>query len=1101
MFRLRLIKYCCLFFITLIVGKSHAQNGGYINLVNPFIGTTESEVKTKWGEEGGTYPGAVAPSGSIQISPETGNRGYDYSDNSILYFSCFGHSSGFPHGSVGDIFLMPIDSVEKFELKQYKRPFDHSNEQAKPGYYRIQFSDDSTKVEALATPRTGVFKLTFKKEIEPHIFIGGGDTIFKKSEKLFYISFHKYRFVFNFNEKPVSKEKKDHGVILSFEPSLKGEKQIKVKLSRSSVSFENATKNLRKEIGDLGFAVLRNKSQRNWKNHLSVIDVFDHNSNNKVKFYTAFYHSLLVPQVIDDVDGKYRGDDNKIHRRHGENQYGKFSPWDTFRTLHPFLTLFFPEKENDIIKSLLDKYRQTGRLYAGPMTGNHAIPIIVDSYMKGVSDYDAMLAYKAMKKSVMDTSQFSPEFKSYVEKGYVPYNFPESVTKTVEFSYDDWVLSRFSKKTIGNTEDSKILNRRGLNYRNLFNKDLESANELFLLPRKNNNFLLDPRNKGYKEGNKWIYSSFVPQNGKDLINLRGGGDYFSKRLDSVLSKKEILFDNETMFHVPFLFNLSGRPDLTQKWSRKIMNERFFNSPGGIPGNDDLGSMSSWFVFNALGIYPFVPGKALYTFGTPLFRKTELHLSNGENFTITGNSSHKNKFIHFVSVNGKPWKDLTLSHSLLKRGGTMHFTLGEKAGEWFLDSTSVELSETKSTPNFKITNCHVKNYKVEPNESFYVYFDISNAGARGTKKLNLTANKSNIQSKNIFLKPGQQKHDSIEAKLYTAGKVDMQLEECSDFSMQVVPANTRHKELFKISQVNLNPLIEKGKDESLSYKIQNVSGYTENFRIPVKVNNSVVFIDTLALHAGEKRELNHEIETQEEGKYTVRVAFSSSFYYKVYDDPLASSVLDFQSLQNNSRGIIKDRSGFNNDGYVIDPDSNSVSYSSKRTGGTFKFDKNHHVKIKNSEVLNNLDSTLTMMAWVYPTNPKNGLVDIMAKGDNHVLQVSDGKTLSFFAGGWGHGSAENTLPDGWKNNWHHIAGVCTGKKLKLYIDGDLKGTTELKNTVDLYNRSNWTLGTNEEFLTTRIYDGFMGNVKIFKAALSSDKIKAIREEEMNNIKCP
>jgi predicted alpha-1,2-mannosidase len=316
-------------------------------------------------------------------------------------------------------------------------------------------------------------------------------------------------------------------------------------------------------LGNAGFYAICKQTALAWQKKLSAIDVTDDNRQNKIVFYTALYHSLLLPWVIDDADGRYKGADGAIHTRNGANQYGAFSPWDTFRTLHPLLTLIYPDQQNDIILSMLDFYRQSGYLPVESMTGNHSVPIIVDSYFKGITGFDKALAFKAMKKSLVDGPFIQKDMQVYQSNGYIPFTNAESVTRTVEYAYDDWALAQFAKNITGDDSTYHLLDERSYSYRQLFNKD-----DRLFLPRNKDVFKLQPGMSGYKEGDKWVYGYFVPHNSKDLINLTGGDKSFTERLDSVLQNEVMLFDNETVFHVPYLFNQAGAPQLTQKWCRQ-----------------------------------------------------------------------------------------------------------------------------------------------------------------------------------------------------------------------------------------------------------------------------------------------------------------------------------------------------------------------------------------------------------------------------------------------------------------------------------------------------------------------------------------------------
>ncbi len=1083
-----IISFIFILVVAFTIGFGHngyAQQGNHLRYVDPFIGTTRSNVLTKWGSYGGTYPGAVAPSGAIQLTPETRLsevEGYDYADSAIYFFSCFGHSSGFPGGSSGKLFVMAVNASE-FKPGESRRYFSHADEVARPGYYKVVFSDDHTIVEATASTRTGLFRFTFSSDIVPRIFIGDAGEITMKSKRVLYGS--NDNAVINFSEEYLKKEQVNNGWVFTFAPSGQKRKVIVCKLSKSFVGFGSAQENINQEIGNLDFDKVYKRTRDEWAQKLSVIDVTDSNQQNKRIFYTALYHSLLIPWVISDVDGRYRGYDGKIYQKSGRNQYGKFSPWDTFRSLNPLLSLFYPDKEEDIILSMLDIYKQTGHLPVGPMTGNHVVAVIVDSYLKGIAGFDKTLAYTAMKKSIVDSPFTRSDMGIYKKDGYVPDGHAESVTRTLEYAYDDWALSQFSKYIIGNRDDYKILLNKGYNYRNLFN-----AETLFLLPRNKDKFKLHPGNSGYKEGDKWIYSYFVPQNVKDLINLMGGNKPFASRLDSAFSDNLILFDNEPEFQMPYLFNQAGDPSLTQKWCRKIMLTRYRADPGGIPGNDDLGSMSSWYVFSALGIYPECPGRPLYTIGSPLFQSVTLHLANGKKFVINCiHSSLKNSFIQSLTLNGKADHQLTISHSMLLKGGIMTFRMSRYAGIRTVFKDPLELSETKRNPDFRFLSCAVSKRKVEPDEELTVHFSLINKGSFGTKIVQLYVNGKRYAIKNCLVVPGRLKKDSINCRLYPVGKTVLKIDGLPPIVVEVKNSKNVEGHPFKVTQFTAEPMVTQFSKEPISYTVQNIGGYNHFFHIPVTINDSLIFTDSIELAAGAKKNIRHTIIGYQNGLQIIRVG-NIMKRYKVYNDNLSSLLLDFPNINNTDDNIIRDSSGFRNNGYIMRSDSDNV----RKDSSPLVFGKDCFVEVPNSESLDIMGKTITMMGWVFPAKEEADLVDILTKGDNDVLQVHDGKSLSFFAGGWGRGECQVELPGNWIEHWHHIAGVCTGKRLYLFIDGILRGTTILKDTVNLSNFNSWNLGRNEEFPSARIFNGYMKMVKIFEAPLTQKEIGSIVEKE-------
>jgi putative alpha-1,2-mannosidase len=1083
--RLDMFKSVFLFCVVIlggVIGQAFAQQTNHLKYVNPFIGTTVSNVVTKWGNNGGTYPGAVAPSGIIQLSPETrvtGARGYNYADSSIYYFSCFKHASGYPEGSSGRFFMMPIGERVEFGTGKYSARFSHGNEKASAGYYKVHFEQENITAEATTTIRTGMFRFTFTPGTKPRVFIGDCGDLTSPSTKIIHASNN--HAVLNFSESYIDKKQVDGGWMFTFSAV---QKDITIKMSTSSVSYDGAQNNIDQEIDHFDFDQVRLQTSQAWQKLLAVADVSDSNGQHKTVFYTALYHSLLLPWVLNDADGRYKGADSLIHQKTGDAQYDFFSPWDTFRSLHPLLTLLYPQKQKDVILSMLDVYKQSGYLPTESMTGNHAIPIIVDSYLKGITGFDKALAYKAMKKSIVDGPFFQKDMEVYNKQGYIPYTRPESVTRTVEYAYDDWALSQFAGQVMHNVADEHLLSKRGYNYRNLLN-----TNELLMLPRNDNNFKLQPGTSGYKEGDKWVYSYFVPQNGRDLINMMGGDDQFANRLDSLLTNNVVLFDNETVFQLPYLFNQAGKPQLTQKWVMQIMQNRFSATPGGLPGNDDLGSTSSWYVFSAMGIYPVCPGNPLYAIGVPMFKSVTLHLSNGKNFVInSNNSSAKNNYVQSVQINGSAWEKLIMLHSLLVKGGVMTFNMGSNQSNWPVNKKPTDLSATQQSANFKIVNALVTKKMVHPNEPLWIRFTLTNIGATGIKTIRVSANGKPYGTKNCLVEAGHTITDSILCRLYPVGKTQLQLEGSKQLIVEVKLPATKQYHTYKISDLDVKPMVKLNGKQEVKYTIKNIGGLSAGFDIPVIINDTTMFVDKIKLSAGESRIIGHTIIATTKGFKKVTVDSANS-NYKVYESNVESLMLDLSVDSSASGWLMVDKSGFSNNGYAIGGTKN----------GKLLFGDDTFIEIPNAPVLDRMGETLTMMGWIYPTSAENGLVDMITKGDNHVLQVTDNRTLTFFAGGWGRGDCTVNLPAGWLNKWHHIAGVCTGNALYLYIDGVLTGTAVLDVTVNLSVNNKWTLGRNEEFPSERIFHGYIDKVKVFESALSADEIRSIVKSEQLQFK--
>jgi putative alpha-1,2-mannosidase len=1053
-----------------------AKGEGKLQYVNSFIGTAPSKNLSNWDGHGRTYPGAVAPFGYIQLTPETrvsSAKGYDYRDTEIYFFSCFQHLSGYPNGSSGQGEIMPVETSDSFQYKNYKRPFSHENETAEPGYYKVIFDDNGTSVEATSSIRAGMFRFIFGKNANPKIFIGDighielEGAIVKGSKRNTWIEF----------ERPwQNAEKSGDGYILTFDKTKNN--TLLLKLSSSSVSFHNSKQNLDTEIPGWDFESLKNETQIAWEKELSVIEIQDSSVQNKTKFYTALYHSLLIPWIISDVDGTYRGHDGRTQKTEGSNQYGMFSPWDTFRSLHPLLCIIAPQRQSDMILSMLDIYKQSGQLPVEPMTGFHSIPIIVDSYLKGITGFDKMLAYEAMKKLLFAGEGNKPDMKSYILKGFVPSNFPESVTRTVEYAYNDWVLSQFAQQAVNRDDDYPVLLKRSLNYRNLFDPE-----QLFLVPRNENRFVYSIDNFGYKEGDKWNYSLFVPHNIRDIINLKGGNYEFSNQLDSTLRAGLILFDNEPNFHIPYLFNFAKQPFKTQEWVSKIRETQFTASADGLPGNDDLGSMSSWFVFNALGFLPVCPGVPEYNIGIPLFEKAIIHNPNGNNFVINSlnAASGNNYYIQSATLNGNNFNKSWFNHSEISNGGEFIFSVSSTPSTWAVHSNSEAFSVTKSEAVIVVDSISLSKTEVIPNELFKVSFRLKNTGSAGVKIARLIADGKELARKNVYVGEGKTVSDSVFCRLYKPGTSKLSFDGSNtSVHIKVQGSNVRRYEISKLSFI---PLLKADETQHLSFSVKNIGGSFDSTQVKIYLNNKLVKSVDIAAEPGETVTEEYEISDFKIGLNKLAID-SLSGVFKVYADNKNTTLvdLDFQKMDN---GAIQDSSGFLNHGIVKTSGLNNTDF--------FGFDEDSYVEIKNSPSFSILKNEITMMAWVKLSETKDYPVSIITQGDHNVIQLNKNE-IEFFAGGWGRGACSLILQDDFIEGWHHLAGVADGVSLNFYVDGKLMQTETLDNNASLQSRTNWNLGRNEEFPGTRIFMGKMDGVKIFATALSQNEITEIVNKE-------
>jgi len=411
---------------------------------------------------------------------------------------------------------------------------------------------------------------------------------------------------------------------------------------------------------------------------------------------------------------------------------------------------------------------------------------------------------------------------------------------------------------------------------------------------------------------------------------------------------------------------------------------------------------------------------------------------------------------------------------------MTFAMGKEPGSWPMDKDPVELSATQKNTAFSIGNYSVSKKVVVPDDPLVIKFKLKNTGSRGIKTLKLLVNGNPYGYKNCLVEPGQTVQDSIVFRLYPVGKTVLKLDNAPPFAVEVKLPEKPQEHPFQIFGLEVKPMIRLNENQEIKYQIKNTGGLKQTFIIPLIQNDSVAFTDNIKLNAGEVKTISHNVKSLKKGFKYIRVDTAKTIY-KVYENGTESLLLNFESIMPGK--TVPDSSGFHNDGNII-------SASAITSKDKLLFGDSTYVGIPNSPALDKMGESISMMGWVYPMGNERGLVDIISKGDNHVLQMTDNKTLTFFAGGWGRGDCTVNLPADWQKHWHHIAGVCNSKTLYVYIDGILAGTSVLEVSADLSVNNKWTLGRNEEFPSERVFHGYINKVKVFKAALSADEIRAI-----------
>ncbi|MCB0464098.1 MAG: GH92 family glycosyl hydrolase [Aequorivita sp.] len=707
------------------------------NYVNTFIGT---------GGHGHTYPGATMPFGMMQLSPDTrlegwdGCSGYHYSDEYIYGFS-HTHLSGTGISDYGDVLLMPSNAINFNNgadgKNGYRAHFSHENETASPGYYKVLLDEMNIEVELTVSKRSGIHHYTFPKNskqvvildlehrdkvLSSEINIISNTEIsghrhseaWAKDQRLFYnIQFSRaYKNVTYLNDKTDGEKVK---AAFEFDSSEKNELFVMVGIS--AVDEAGAKKNLEAEIGNKSFQQIKTEAETAWEKQLEKIVVETSNIDQKTIFYSALYHTMIAPNLYQDVDGRYRGMDLKIHQSNDFENYTVFSLWDTYRAAHPLYTIIEKERTTHFINSLLTKYDDGGILPIWPLAGNytwcmvgyHAAPVIADAFLKGIRGFDSEEALQAMKHSAM---QDKLGLKSYKEFGFIPVeDESESVSKTLEYAYDDWTIAQMAK-AMGKMDDYKLFSERAQNYKNVFDPETK-----FMRGRFRNTWFapFDPYevNFNYTEANSWQYSFYAPQDISGLINLMGGKAGFENQLDNLFTAKketsgreqaditgligQYAHGNEPSHHMAYLYNFVNKPAKTQEKVHQILNEMYQNAPDGISGNEDCGQMSAWYVFSAMGFYPVTPTSNQYIIGTPLFEKATINLEDGKKFKIEAeNLSDTNKYIASVKLNGKNLNRSFLNHSEIMDGGKLVFKMTDKPSTWATKDT--EIPKTEITKN-------------------------------------------------------------------------------------------------------------------------------------------------------------------------------------------------------------------------------------------------------------------------------------------------------------------------------------------------------------------------------------------------------------------
>lgn len=716
-------------FYSCSTAKQDTPQTDYTQYVDPFIGAADN---------GHTFPGACRPFGMIQTSPVTGAVGWRYCSeymyaDSIIWGFTQTHLNGTGCMDLGDILVMPFTGERHRTWDAYRSSFSKTSENATPGYYTVTLDQAKVKAELTATTHAALHRYTYEQadsasilidlqhgpawnEKQYHSQVNSCEVNWENDSTLtghvnnkvwvdqdYYFVMQFSRPVIDHFELPMAKTEKGKRLVASF--NIQPGEEVLMKVALSTTGVEGAKANMAAEVPGWDFEGIRTAAKADWNSYLSRIEV-EGTDEEKTNFYTSFYHALIQPNEISDVDGRYRNAADSVVNATGGKFYSTFSLWDTYRAAHPFYTLMVPERVDGFINSLVDQAEVQGYLPIWGLWGkenfcmvaNHGVSVVAEAYAKGFRGFDAERAFNAIKQTQTVSHPLKSNWENYMKYGYFPTDLTEaeSVSSTLESVYDDYAAADMAKR-MGKTEDAAYFARRADFYKNLFDSSTQ-----FMRPKKSDGTWKSPFNPSqighaesvggdYTEGNAWQYTWHVQHDVPGLIALFGGEEAFLNKLDSLFTLKlettqadvtgligQYAHGNEPSHHVTYLYALAGRPERTQELIREIFDTQYSPKPNGLCGNDDCGQMSAWYMFSAMGFYPVNPVSGEYVFGAPQLPEFVLHLTDGKTFTIKAEGlSEANKYVKSITLNGEPYTKNFISHADIVKGGTLVYQMTDK----------------------------------------------------------------------------------------------------------------------------------------------------------------------------------------------------------------------------------------------------------------------------------------------------------------------------------------------------------------------------------------------------------------------------------------
>lgn len=720
-----------------VAQRDYSKSEGLLQYVDPYIGS---------GYHGHVFVGTSVPYGMVQLGPSNIHKGWDwcssyhYSDSILIGFS-HTHLSGTGCTDLGDILIMPLNEIRTPRGNQddirdgYASRYSHDNEIARPEYYSLLLDRYNIRAELAATDRVGFHRYTYPEGKPASILIdlreGNGSNAYDSYiRKIDDYTVEGYRYVRGWSPSRkvyfvLKSDKKieqftayddntpkpwDQLKVASVKSVLTfgNVKQVKIKVAISSVSCANAAMNLQEELSHWDFDKTVKMSAGRWNKELARMTVETDDEASKRTFYTAHYHTMIAPTLYCDVNGEYRGMNDMIYTDPKKVNYTTLSLWDTYRALHPLMTIIQPEMVDNVVNSMLSIYRQQDKLPIWPlmsgetnqMPGYSSVPVIADAYLKGFTGFDAEEALQAMKATATYEKQKGVPY--VIEKGYIPADkIHEATSIAMEYAVDDWGIAAMARK-MGKTGDAATYAKRAHYYKNYFDSSIH-----FIRPKLEDGSWRTPYDPArsihtvgdFCEGNGWQYTFFAPQDPYGLIGLFGGDKPFVAKLDEFFTNNDSMGEgassditgligqyahgNEPSHHVAYLYAYAGEQWKTAEKVRFIMDEFYTDRPDGIIGNEDCGQMSAWYLLSSMGLYQVNPSDGVFVFGSPCFKKVEMKVRGGKTFTVEApNNNKENIYIQKVYLNGKPYNKSYIIYDDIINGSTLKFVMGKKPNKNF-----------------------------------------------------------------------------------------------------------------------------------------------------------------------------------------------------------------------------------------------------------------------------------------------------------------------------------------------------------------------------------------------------------------------------------